>query len=164
MKFPGIGFFIGLTLTLFSLWFCYEVFTVEFTLNGIIVMIILFIPLGLLGLGLMSSAAGKTDTASIFLFGSIWIGVMCFGFAALMIFEATSVSVGPNYKFLSDRYSIPFVIFLGLAFTGIPLLIVYGLLKKNEPADDFEPVLHIAPKRTAAADNDPLGIRGKLRK
>jgi hypothetical protein len=163
MKFPGIGFFIGLTLTLFSLWFGYEVFFVEPTVNTIFVFIILFIPLGLIGLGLMSTAAGKTDIASILLFGSIWIGVMCFGFAALMIFEATSVSVGPNYKFLSDRYSIPFVIFLGLAFTGIPLLIVYGLLKKNEPIDDSD-LLSSVTLKSKAADNDPLGIRGKLGK
>lgn len=163
MKFPGIGFFIGLTLTLFSLWFGYEVFFVEPTVNTIFVFIILFIPLGLIGLGFMSTVGSKADRASIFLFRSIWIGVMCFGFAALMIFEATSVQVGPSYKFLSDRNSIPFVIFLGLVFTGIPLLIVYSLLKKNEPADDFKTVSSIAPKSTAV-DNDPLGIRGKLGK
>ncbi|HEX8267283.1 MAG TPA: hypothetical protein VF596_17930 [Pyrinomonadaceae bacterium] len=46
MRFPGIGFFIGLTLTLFSLWFGYEVFFVEPTVNTIFVFIILFIPLG----------------------------------------------------------------------------------------------------------------------
>lgn len=88
MKLPNIGFFIGLTLVLVSFGYCYEGYNFEFTLNTIFVGIILFIPLGLIGLALIKSGAAKTDNASLFLFGSIWIGVMCFGFAALMIWEA----------------------------------------------------------------------------
>lgn len=86
--------FIGLTLVLVSFGYCYEAYNYEFTINTIFVGIILFIPLGLIGLALIKSGAAKTDNASLFLFGSIWVGVMCFGFAALMIWKASQFPPG----------------------------------------------------------------------
>lgn len=163
MKLPNIGFFIGLTLVLVSFGYCYEAYNYEFTINTIFVGIILFIPLGLIGLALIKSGAAKTDNSSLFLFGSIWVGVMCFGFAALMIWEASQFPPGGRYQPLITRHSLPATLLLGTALTGIPLLIVFGLLKRTEPPTDFEPPRSGMPK-SAAADNDPLGIRNKLGK
>jgi hypothetical protein len=98
MKLPNIGFFIGLNLVLVSFGDCYEGYNFEFTINTIFVGIILFIRLGLIELALIKSGAAKTDNASLFLFGSIRGRAMCFGFAALMIWEAAQIPPGSRYQ------------------------------------------------------------------
>ena len=87
-----------MTLVPVSFGYCYEGYNFEFTINTIFVGIILFIPLGLIGLTLITSGAAKTDKASLFLFGSIWGWAMCFGFAALMIWEAAQIPQGSRYQ------------------------------------------------------------------
>lgn len=168
MRFPGIGFCIGLTMTLFALWFIYDLFSTAKTVSEIFGGIIVFVPTVAIRLFLLSrtiaQSKAEVDNASLFLFGSIWCGVLCFGFAALMLYEVSFIKMGTNYRYMSDRYSIKLAIYLGLALTCIPILTVLVLLKLNAPPKD----LGLPPKpktpKAPVTDNDPLGIRHKLGK
>jgi hypothetical protein len=121
-----LSFITGLTLLLISAFLCYGTFFAPHKLDAIVVTLIVYIPIGLFGTRLIRNALEENERslAVYVISGSIWVGFLLLAAAAFFFYQVSTLP--PSSPKFADEIPVNTVLYFGLGFTLIPLLILFG--------------------------------------